>query len=509
MGSFDSIVIGAGHNGLVCANYLARRGRRVLVVESSDNCGGLASTYEFHPGYRSSLAGHVSHLPRRIVDDLKLQEFGFTPLRTPPDVVGLATDGEHVRLSAGHIHGVSSAEQDAYHEYSRLIGRFAKLLTPFWQKTVPPIGNNSLPEMMAFAELGLKIRLLGREDMQEFFRVVTLPMQDLMDEFFQNPLLQSTLSWDGLIGCRQAPRSPNNSVLQLLYRLAEESVATCDVTSLVEAMVQSAEAKGVEIRTGTGVEKILLDAYETGLTASGIRLSSGEEIAADSVISSADPKTTFLTLLGAENLEIEFTNRVQRIRDRGLVSNLHLALKELPSFRGLDNPDGRLLIAPDLEMIEWAYDDAKYGDVPKEPVIEISIPSLHNNQLAPDGHHVLSANIMYTPYEQKNDWDENSRSELLQRAYKQLEEYAPGICDSIVACELLTPTDLEDRFNVSGGHWHHGDIAFDQYLMMRPTYEAAQYKTPIDGLYLCGAGTHPGGDVTGTAGFNAAREVLS
>ena len=507
--AFDSIVVGAGHNGLVCASYLAKQGRRVLVVEASETCGGLASSYEFFPGFKGSISSHASHFPTRIVKDLDLKGFGFQASNSAPDLVGLSRNADHVRLTDGHVQGVSSKDRDAFQDYLRRIGRFSDLLTPFWHKTVPPIGNNSFSEVMAFAELGLKIRLMGREDMQEFFRVVTLPMQDLMDEYFEHPLLKSILSWDALIGCKQAPRSPNNSVLQLLYRMAGESVACCDVEGLINSLVQAAVAKGVQIRTGARVDRFLIDSNEEGLSVKGLRLDSGEEIRVGTIVSSADPKTTFLKLLGAENLDIEFTNRVQRIRDRGMVSKLNLALSGLPRFRGIDEPTGRLLIAPDLDTVEWAYDDAKYGGVPTNPVLEMMIPSLHNAELAPHGQHVLSANIMYTPYQQRDGWSDEERGQLVRRTLSLLEDYVPGIGELILGHEVLTPLDLESRFNVSGGHWHHGDIAFDQYLMMRPIHGAAQYSTPVDGLYLCGSGSHPGGDLTGSAGFNAAREIVS
>ncbi|MBO6557888.1 MAG: NAD(P)/FAD-dependent oxidoreductase [Pseudomonadales bacterium] len=507
MNQYDSIVVGAGHNGLVCSNYLAKRGKRVLLLEAGERCGGLASTYEFHPGFKTSVAQYATHLPKRIINDLKLRDFGYASHKL--DLEALSPEGDSVSLRSGSLFGASADDMAAYQDYDRLLDKFAQMFQPFWQKTVPPIGNNSLSEMLAFAELGLKIRLMGREDMQEFFRVIALPMYDLLDEYVSSPLVKSLLSWDALIGTKQAPRSPNNSVLHLLYRMQGDSEICVNIQNLVEALTQSAEANGVEIRTAAPVESIQISQESEALAATGVVLESGEAISAGQVISSADPKTTFLSLVGSEWLEIEFTNRIQRIRDRGMVSKLHLALDGLPAFNGLDSPDRRLLLAPDVETIECAFDNAKYGELPEQPVLEVTTPSLSSSDLAPEGKHVMSINVMYTPYALKEGWNVSAREALQESVVKTLETYAPAIRSQILGSELLTPADLESRFHVSGGHWHHGDFALDQLIMMRPTHGAAQYKTPIDGLLLCGAGTHPGGDLTGLPGFNAAREALS
>jgi phytoene dehydrogenase-like protein len=303
-----------------------------------------------------------------------------------------------------------------------------------------------------------------------------------------------------------APRSPNNAVLPMLYRMAGQHRGSPG--SLVTALHASAAAAGVEIRTGTAVERILVNADTNGLAARGVQLANGDTIEADRVVSSADPQTTFFRLVGVENLEIEFTNRIRRLRCEGYVAKLHLALSGLPEFTGLDQADGRMLIAPDMDAIEFAYDDAKYGGLSKQPVMEIVVPSLRDSSLAPAGQHVLSAHVMYVPCSLKGGWDEPARESLRERAIETMARYAPGIREQIIHAEILTPQDMERSFGVSGGHWHHTEFALDQALMMRPTYEAAQYRTPLPGLFLCGAGSHPGGDLTGAPGHNAAREIL-
>jgi phytoene dehydrogenase-like protein len=277
---------------------------------------------------------------------------------------------------------------------------------------------------------------------------------------------------------------------------------------LIEALRASAEAAGVEIRTRSPVAAIRIGADSDGQRATGVQLESGESIEAASVISSADPATTFFGLLGVDHLEIGFANRIRRLRNQGYVGKLHLALDRLPEFRGIDRPEGRIILAPDLDSIEFAYDDAKYGYGSETPVMEVVIPSLDDPSLAPDGRHVLSAHVMYVPRKPRDGDNDSLRRTMLDRSIKLLEEYAPDIRQHIIHQEFMTPTDIETTFGNRGGHWHHVEVAPDQLLMMRPTYEAAQYRTPVPGLYLCGAGSHPGGDLTGHPGRNAAREVL-
>lgn len=507
MTQFDTIIVGAGHNGLTCANYLARKHQRVLVLEASDVCGGLAAPREFHAGFRAPVANHSLHIADKVISDLKLMSYGLETQAL--DLVGLSPDGQNITLKGNEVTGVSSSDSSEFHKFTQLNQKLADMFGPFWLKTVPPIGNNSISEMMSFAQLGLKMRLLGKEDMQEFLRVVTLPMFDYLAEFIENDRLKALATWDALIGTKLAPRSPNNSVLHMLYRMASNTKPSANAENFIQALEASARDQGVEIRTGSAVEKIEVAGSESGLLVSGVVLASGERIEAKRVVSSADPRTTFMKLVGVENLEVEFTGRVNRFRDRGLVSKLNLAVSKLPDFKGVSQPNGRMIIAPDLETIEWAFDDAKYGDVPNTPVLEVSVPSLYNQSLAPAGKHVVSVNVMYTPYAQRENWDDTARQKLLDSCLTLLETYAPSMGESILASDLQTPVDLEENYGVSGGHWHHGDFALDQLIMMRPTYGAAQYNSPINGLHLCGAGTHPAGDLTGMPGHNAAKEILS
>jgi phytoene dehydrogenase-like protein len=504
--SYDSIIIGAGHNGLVCAAYLAKAGQKVLVLESSETPGGLAACREFHPGFKAPVAHSVNHFPKKIVGELDLESHGFKTSAKPPATVGLNPDGNHVVLKEDSVEGVGAQDTESFREYIRLMRRFADALAPFWLKTIPRAAIGSLAKMMTFAHIGLKLRLLGRSDLREFMRIAALPARDLMDEYFDNDVLKAVLCWDALAGSKMAPRSPNNAVLPMLYRMAGQCSGSPG--HLIAALHASAMASGAEIRTAAPVERILVGADKAGLAAHGVALAGGERIEADRVVSSADPQTTFFRLCGVENLEIEFTNRIRRLRCDGHVAKLHLALAGLPEFTGLDKPEGRLIIAPEMDAIEFAFDEAKYGGCTKSPVMEILVPSLDDPSLAPDGQHVLSAHVMYAPYGLKGGWDDSAREILREGAIDAIASHAPGLREQIVHSEILTPVDLEQQYHVTGGHWHHTEFALDQALMMRPTYETAQYRTPVPGLYLCGAGCHPGGDLTGGPGHNAAREIL-
>ncbi|MEH6605954.1 MAG: NAD(P)/FAD-dependent oxidoreductase [Pseudomonadales bacterium] len=513
MHHYDTIIIGAGHNGLICATYLAKKGQRVLVLEASDVAGGLAATREFHPGFKASVAHTISQFSGKIAAELNLASHGFTPSAGPMQTIGMNLDGEHVVLDGGQVSGVSAEDAASYRDYRQMMQPFVDLLKPFWLKTIPRIGNSSVKELMTFAQLGLKLRMLGKEDMSEFMRIATLPARDLMDENFDSDILKAILSWEGLLGSKMAPRSPNATVLALLYRMSGEldgshALPPGGIESLVKALCSAATEAGVEIKTGTRVDRILIEGSENGLCANGVQLTNGEQLMAPRIVSATDPKRTFIDMVGVENLEIEFTNRIRRLRSEGLVAKLHLALDGLPEFKGIKDPKGRMIIAPKMDSIEFAFDDAKYGGCSEQPVMEIVIPSLHDASLAPAGQHVLSAHVMYIPYDLKGGWTDAARDALYEIVIKTLERYAPGIREHVLHSELLTPLDLETTHNVSGGHWHHGEFSADQMLMMRPTYEAAQYSTPIPGLYLCSAGCHPGGGLMGGPGHNAAREIL-
>ncbi|MEE4175121.1 MAG: NAD(P)/FAD-dependent oxidoreductase [Xanthomonadales bacterium] len=505
MDRFDTLVIGAGHNGLVCAALLARAGQRVAVLEAGPAPGGLAAPRAFHDEFRAPVAHSAGHVSTAVAAALELEAHGLAWAQPLP-LVGLGPDG-HARVIQGEsLSGATVSDAAAWPDFHRRLKTFAEALAPHWLQTIPRIAKAPLAELAVFGRMGWSIRRMGREDMREFLRQFALPTRDLVDEHFEDEVLKALVSWDGLIGSRMAPRSPNNAVLMMLYRMAGRAVRS--PANLIGALEASARAAGAELRTDARVARLLLEPVEHGFEARGVVLASGERIEAQRVVSSADPQTTLLDLVGARHLEIGFTNRIRRLRCDGLVAKLHLALDGLPDFAGLDRPAGRIVLAPGLDAIEFAFDGSKYGELPETPVLEVAVPSLDDPTLAPDGGHVLSAHVMYVPRHLRDGWNDVARQTLLERTLDVLEGHVPTLRRQIVGHELLTPADIEARHGVTGGHWHHTEFALDQMLMMRPTYEAAQYRTPIHGLWLCGAGTHPAGDLTGAAGHNAAREIL-
>ncbi|HEV7717307.1 MAG TPA: NAD(P)/FAD-dependent oxidoreductase [Steroidobacteraceae bacterium] len=509
------IIIGAGHNGLVCAAYLAKAGCDVLVVEASDRVGGAAVTREFSPGYRVSACAHLSYLlDATISRELALAEHGLKTARANLRTVALAAEGDHLVFNGGQLEGGVLPEPDraALAGYHASMLKFARVLGKQHNRRPPRIAGGGRAEAMGAALLGLDIRLLGRDSMREFLRIAGINIFDVLEETFESPLLKGALALDAVLGTNLGPRS-NNSVLTLLHRLSGAATGVVGGLSLPEggmgavsdALAAAARASGAKVRTGNPVARITLD----GDKVSGVELEGGEQLAAGTVVSNADPARTLLQLLGARHLETGFVHRVRHFRTKGMAAKLHLALDGLPDFSRLraELAGERLVVAPDLGYIERAFDAAKYGQCSPDAALEITLPSVHDRTLAPSGKHVLSAIVQYAPFDPRASSD-SARAEFLERTLGVLERYAPGLRRQVVASELLLPADIEREFRITGGHWHHGELALDQFLMLRPVPGAAQYAMPVKGLYLCGAGGHPGGGVMGSAGKNAAKAVV-
>jgi phytoene dehydrogenase-like protein len=507
---YDSIIIGAGHNGLVCAAYLARGGQQVLVLEAANHVGGAAITREFAPGFQVSACAHVLHmLPRAMVDDLSLTRHGLQLATQPMPSTALSPDGRHISL-ADPAACVSPGDAASYAALMARLRKFAAHLRPALEAAPPRLGTSSWADRGALLRLAWQVRSLGRTDMYELLRIIGMNVYDLAEDNLQSEVLRGALAFDAVLGGNAGPRAPG-TVLTWLYRLAAEHGAIAmaqpegGMGAVSNALAASARDSGVTIRTGARVARVLMHNDR----AAGVVLADGETVGAGSVISNADPRTTFLRLLGAAHLDTGFVRRITHYRSTGLTAKLHLALSAPPDFTGLDAAAlaGRLIVAPSLDFIENAFNPTKYGDITNAPVLEIVVPSITDTTLAPPGQHVLSAIVQYAPYAPKAGWDA-VRADFQTRIIDTIAAYAPALREHIVAAELLTPADIEREFNITGGHWHHGELAFDQFYVVRPVPGAAQYETPVPGLYLCGAGAHPGGGVMGLAGRNAARHVL-
>ena len=505
------VIIGGGHNGLICAAYLAKAGKQVTVLEAADQIGGAAVTREFSPGFKVSAGAHLLYLlDKDIRKDLALESHGLQMSQKAISTIALAENGQHLTFSGNQVsgEGVSAEDKTAMVEYHRFMTRFAGIIGKLHNQKPPRVRIDDRGDLISLAKTAWSIRSMGKADMREFLRITGINIYDILKENFENPMIRGALSLDGVLGSFLGPRS-NNSVFGALHRWSGNDamgIAKGGMGAVSQAIAGAASKLGVDIRTSSPVSRIIMENGQV----QGVELHNGEQHMAATVVSNADPKTTFFDLLGARHLEAGMARKIQNIRMRGNASKLHLALNGAPEFTGLNDKQSaeRLVIAPTIEYVERAFNNAKYGEHSTDPIAEISIPSLNDDSLAPAGQHVLSAVIQYTPYELKQGWP-NAKQAFTDQVIDLIAQYAPGIRQQIVHAELLTPVDIEREFRIHGGHWHHGELALDQFLMMRPAPGISQYQGQVDGLYLCGAGSHPGGGVMGSAGRNAANAVIA
>ena len=502
MPSCDVIIVGGGTNGLAAAGRLAKAGRKVLVLESADVAGGGARTQEFAKGYKVSSVAHLLNLfDPRVEQGLGLNlSFAATKIST----TALSPTGDHLVLQGNYgetiARTLSDADRASWADLRKKLMRFANVLRPFKSMTPPRLGKGVGNEMLKLAGLGLKIRGLGRDDLREFMRLVLINVADVLDDELKDDRLKGVVAFDTVLGAHLGPRSPN-SLLLLLNRLAGEplSLPAGGMGSVASAMAKAVQALGVEIRLKAKVKSVNI----VGDRATGVTLQSGEVIDAKTVVSAVNPKTTFLDLVGPRHLDTGMVRRAGNILMRGNAVKLHLALKGAPDFKGADLKT-RLVIAPSVRAVEDAFNPVKYGEFSENPVMEIVIPSAFEEGLAPKGHHVLSAIVQYAPVVM----DAKSRAAFLKRIMATLETYAPGIGKLVVKSEMLTAEDLEKTYGFVGGNWHHGELAAEQMLFLRPFMGAGRDETVIAGLWLAGAGSHPGGGISGAAGWNAAERIL-
>ena len=495
--AFDVIVIGGGVNGLACAARLAAKGRKVVLLEAAATVGGGAGEREFAPGFRAPGLAHLTQgLDTRLVAGMDLQRHGlaFHP--------GLATTvlsgGEPLVVQGGRTDGPDAAAFAALHAK---LASFARVLAPFRQMTAPHLGGGN--RWGGFLRHGLGVRALGRDDFRELLRMILINVHDVAEDELTDDRLKGLLAFDATLGAWLGPRSPNSLILYLdrLARGADPLLPKGGMGALAAALGRAAEAAGVVVRTGARVARVLVE----GDRACGVALESGEEMRAGLVVSAMSPRTTFQALVGAAALDAGFYVRTWHIRSRGGAAKLHLALKGAPGFAA--DLKSRLVIAGSHHAVEAAFNPVKYGEVPEAPVMEVIVPSAHEPGLAPEGQHVVSAIVQFAPHAPKAGFDA-AREAMLEASLRVLETHAPGLRGLIVGAEMLMPYDIEDRFGMVGGNWHHGELAVEQMLFNRPMMEVAQYATPLPGLWLAGAGSHPGGGINGAAGWNAAGAIL-
>jgi len=507
---YDAIVIGAGHNGLTAACLLAKRGRSVLVVERRDVVGGLCAGEEFHPGFRSPGVLHDTACVRAgVVDSLRLSEHGLDRIAPPPVFLAEA-DGEGLLLShdpaaaAAEIARHSERDADRYRDFHAFIARVRGVVAPLVNEVPPdPMNLDGLGALARMAQKALALRRLGRGDMMELLRVPPMCVGDWLGEWFETDLLKAGLAAPSIIGTWMGPWSPGTSANLLVWAATADRAVQGGPAALVESLSRCARDLGVEVRTGAKVTRIAVDTR----AATGVVLAGGEELSAGAVLSSCDPKTTFLDLIAAADVGDSLERQVAIYRQRGTTAKVHLALNkglEFSSRPGAAFEFAR--VGETLDGLEHAFDAVKYRAFSERPILDVFVPSVSNPGYAPAGQASVSLLVHFAPYQLQGGWDDDQRERLGDAAVAELERYAPGVSSSIVAREVLSPKDIEDRYGIRGGHVHHGEHALDQ-LLARPTLDTARYRTPIANLFLCGSGSHPGGGVTCAPGALAASVV--
>jgi len=521
----DVVIIGGGINGLVTATLLARAGLKVLVLERADRAGGCARTDEIAPGFRGPALAHAAAIDPALVRALGLERHGLRIIRPSADACAPTQDGRALILwhdaarASASIHAFSPKDAEQYPRFLSSFAKISAVLRAVAGSVPPSIDDPTASDVIDLLKTGRRFRALGKGDAYRLLRWMPMAVADLASEWFESEPLRATIAAGGVLGSFLGPRSAGSAAVLLMLGAGEgQPVASGWFVAggpgaLADALVAAARQAGVEIRTGVEVSRI--EAADG--TATGVTLASGDTIAARAIVSNADPRRTLLGLLDPMHLAPEVVRRIQNIRAHGTLAKINFAVSSLPRFTGLSALDaneqsaalsGRIRLARDLDGIERAFDAAKYGAFADAPWIELTIPSLADRSLAPHGRHVVSAYVQYAPYHLRGtNWDAE-RDRLASAAAHTIAQYAPGFESSVVARAVITPLDFERTYGLTGGHIFHGELSLDQWFVTRPVFGWARYRTPIDHLYLCGSGTHPGTGLDGRSGALAAKEIL-
>ena len=498
MSRYDVVVIGGGTNGMTCAALLARSGRKVALAEAGDTLGGLLAPWEFHQGYRvPGLLHDTTNVRDSVIDALDLKTHGLTRASTRPDIAALGSGQPLMipgdREAAAHRLG---ADGDRYLDYREFIDLISGVVSTFLNE--PPVNLvdvESLP-LWALFKRAMRMRSLGKKTMLELLRIPPMAVADWLNEWFTGDTLKAALCLPAVAGTWCGPWSPGTSLNLLLW----ETAAAGAVTGLPEALEKAARAAGVEIRTNSRVCRI-----EADQAVKGVQLQDGEVIQADTVVSSVDPRQTFLDLVPAGRIPFRLENRIANYRMRGTTAQLVLALNSPFEVAELGTVE-YARTGGHLDDVERAFDAVKYRNYSVRPILDLHVPTISQPSLAPEGHSVVNIHIHFAPYDLEGGWTDAARSGLQKAALDVLRQHVPDIDAQIVGSRLLTPVDIESRYGLTQGHIHHGEHALDQ-LLIRPAPEASTYDTPLPGLYLCGSGSHPGGGVSCAPGWLASQAI--
>jgi len=523
--TFDAIIIGAGHNGLVTASYLARAGLRVIVLERRDVVGGAAVTEEPWPGYKVSTLSYLcSLLQPKIIRDLELERFGYKLFPKDQAFFTQFPDGRNLffwqdqQKTLAELAKFSKRDAEAYPDYEHRLARLAEWVEQLLMTTPPNVVRRKFEDLVGLGKLGLSTLPFKDPDVVHLVKIMTQSVRAYLDERFESEQIKATLSTDGVIGTNGGPSTPGTAYIMLHHMMGGATgvrglwgFVRGGMGAVSTALAASAQASGATVRTGVTVSRILAKNERVN----GVVLESGDQISGRVVISNADPKITFLRLLEPSDLDPAFRREIEKIRIEGCSMKINLAVDALPRFKGL--PDGEagphhkatIHVCPSMDYVDRAWEDAKHGEPSRNPLVEITIPTTYDDSLAPEGKHIISIFAQYAPYTlREGDWD-SLKDKFADRCIDAIADYAPNIKDSILHRQVVSPLDMEREYGLTGGNIFHGDMTVDQLFFMRPIPGWAKYRTPIEGVYLCGSGAHPGGGVMGAPGHNAAREILS
>ena len=516
MKSYDVLVIGAGHNGMAASIKLANSGRKVLLLENSSQPGGMASSKDICDGFKSPTLAHlINHLSSRSINELNLTKFGLETNNFIIPSISINSSGEHISVFNNYKSNSENLSSKDKENLERLIKRLtfqSSLLKRFLFDA--PVNNNNITfsKKLKFLKTGLDLRLRGKEEFQEFFRMILMCVADVLEEEIDNDLLKGLLAFDGTLGINLGPRSPT-SLMGLLYKISGEFngqrgiqvLPKGGIKNLVDAFYKSAISSGVETIFNQEVESLILEDNKVV----GVKTKNGQEYKANIVLSSVSPIKTFLKFIGPKRLDTGVLRELNSLRYKGNVSKLNLALDKVPTSEFL-KPEllkSRIVYAPSIDHIEENFNPSKYKELPKDPNLEVLFPSIIDETLSPKGSAIASIIVQNTPYDLENGW-EKSREQFCENILSKLELIFPNLKKSIISTQFLSPSDIEDQFNVPGGHWHHSELQIDRMYSLRPIFKFSNYNTPIENLYICGAGTHPGGGISGISGINSANQIL-